>query len=61
MAHDGRDVTIRCACGWVASGPRSEVVAATREHGRRIHNMEASDDEIMAMATPRNGDGQPRG
>jgi hypothetical protein len=27
-------------------------VAATIDHGRRLHNMEASRDEVLAMAVP---------
>jgi len=40
---------LRCACGWETSGPEPELVAATQEHGRRVHNMEATRDEVLAM------------
>jgi predicted small metal-binding protein len=43
------DLRVRCACGWETSGTEDEVVAATREHGRRLHNMEPSRDEVLAM------------
>lgn len=45
-------LTVRCACGWESSGARDEVVAATIDHGRRLHNMEATRDEVLAMAVP---------
>ena len=37
-----------CACGWEITGPLDEVVDATIEHGRRIHNMEATRDQVVA-------------
>jgi hypothetical protein len=43
---------VRCGCGWEVSGPEEEVVAATSEHGLRVHNMRASREEILAMAVP---------
>jgi hypothetical protein len=43
-------LTVRCACGWETSGPESDVVAATVEHGRRLHNMVPSREEVLAMA-----------
>ena len=45
-------ITVRCACGWESSGAEDEVVAATIDHGRRLHNMEASRDDVLAMAVP---------
>ena len=46
--------TNRCACGWEFRGPRDEVVDATIDHGRRIHNMEATRGEVLAAL----GDGE---
>jgi predicted small metal-binding protein len=40
--------TNRCACGWEVSGPLDDVVDSTIEHGRRIHNMVATRDEVLA-------------
>ena len=45
-------LTVRCLCGWETSGTEDEVVAATGEHGRRLHNMDATRDEILALAVP---------
>ena len=44
----GGTATNRCACGWEVTGKLDEVVDATIEHGRRIHNMEATRDEVLA-------------
>jgi predicted small metal-binding protein len=42
-------VTNRCACGWEVTGPEEEVVAATIDHGRRIHNMVATPEQVIAV------------
>jgi hypothetical protein len=43
------EYTNRCACGWEVTGPLDDVVDATIDHGRRIHNMEATRDQIVAV------------
>lgn len=43
-------ITVRCACGWETAGSEAVVVEATREHGRRLHNMTPSREEVLAMA-----------
>ncbi len=45
---DARQFTNRCACGWEVSGPEDMVVDATIEHGRQIHNMAATRDQVLA-------------
>ena len=45
-------ITVRCACGWETSGPEDVVVERTVEHGRRLHNMAATRDQVLAMAIP---------
>ena len=54
---DTGEYTNRCECGWEVTSPLDEVVDATIEHGRRIHNMEASRDQVLAVL----GAGQPDG
>jgi len=49
-------VRVRCVCGWETAGPESSVVAATQEHGRELHNMAATREQVLAMAVPA-GDG----
>ena len=46
---DTKTLLVRCACGWETTGNEDEVVAATQEHGRRIHNMLPTRDEVLAM------------
>jgi hypothetical protein len=43
---------LRCACGWEATGTFDELVVATQEHGRRIHNMTPTPAEVEAMLLP---------
>jgi predicted small metal-binding protein len=45
------EYTNRCACGWEVSGPLDDVVDATIDHGRRIHNMEATREQVVAALT----------
>jgi hypothetical protein len=40
-------ITNRCVCGWESTGPTDEVVAATIDHGARIHNMVATRAEVL--------------
>jgi predicted small metal-binding protein len=40
----------RCGCGWEFQGSENEVVAATQEHAGRVHNMDASREDILAQA-----------
>jgi predicted small metal-binding protein len=44
----GREYTNRCACGWEVRGPEDVVVEATIDHGRRIHNMDATREQVLA-------------
>jgi predicted small metal-binding protein len=45
-----------CACGWTVEGGRDDVVDATIDHGRRIHNMEATREQVLAaLDSPSDG------
>jgi predicted GNAT family acetyltransferase len=43
-------IRVRCACGWETTGPEDDVVAEVQEHGRRVHNMPATREQVLAMA-----------
>ena len=49
-------ITVRCVCGWETTGAEDDVIVATAEHGRRLHNMTPTRDEVLAMAIAREGD-----
>ena len=48
---EATEYTNRCACGWEVTGPLDDVVDATIDHGRRIHNMEATREQVIAAVT----------
>lgn len=47
---DDRPITVRCACGWETTAPEDVAVESTAEHGRTMHNMVPTRDEVLAMA-----------
>ena len=49
-------ITVRCVCGWETTGAEADVIVATTEHGRRLHNMAPTRDEVLAMAVARTQD-----
>jgi predicted small metal-binding protein len=49
---DRSEIKVRCVCGWETRGPEDDVVVATQDHGRRVHNMEATREQVLAMAVP---------
>ena len=47
---DDDTITVRCACGWESTGLEDLVVEAAAEHGRQVHNMVPTREEVLAMA-----------
>ena len=43
-----REVT--CLCGWQCRGTEDEVVEQVIAHGRDVHGVESTRDEILAIA-----------
>ncbi len=43
---------IRCECGFETRGTEDELIPVVQKHGRDVHNMEVTRDEVMAMARP---------
>jgi predicted small metal-binding protein len=43
---------VTCVCGWRVRGAKEEVIKAVQEHGRSVHGLETSEDEVMALAVP---------
>lgn len=46
---DDDTITVRCACGWEKTGAEDAIVEAAVEHGRRMHNMIPTREEVLAM------------
>ena len=51
-APDVRLLVVRCECGFEVRGPEDEIVPVVQKHGRELHNMEASREQVLAMARP---------
>lgn len=49
MTGTGR-FELTCACGWRVEGTEDEVVAATQEHAKNLHNMEATREGVLERA-----------
>jgi len=45
-------LVVRCECGFEARGEADELVPVVQRHGREAHNMEATREQVLAMATP---------
>jgi hypothetical protein len=43
-------IRTRCACGWESTGSLEVVVAATIDHGRRVHNMLGTREQVLEQA-----------
>lgn len=41
---------VTCLCGWQVRGTLDEVVEGVIRHGRDVHGIESSRDEILALA-----------
>jgi predicted GNAT family acetyltransferase len=39
-----------CVCGWETKGSEDEVVAATLDHGLRVHNMAGTREQVLERA-----------
>ncbi len=43
---------VTCQCGWRTHGTQDEVVKTVRDHGRTTHQMEITQEQVMALAVP---------
>ena len=41
---------VTCLCGWQCRGTADEVVEQVIAHGREVHGVESTRDEILAIA-----------
>jgi hypothetical protein len=46
------ELEVTCDCGWSFRGPEEKVIEATREHARRVHELEITDEQARAAALP---------
>jgi len=43
---------IVCDCGWSARGTDDEIVAAAQQHGREVHDLIPTREQVLASAKP---------
>ena len=41
---------VTCQCGWRVRGVKEEVIKAVQEHGRSVHGLETTEEEVMTLA-----------
>jgi len=46
---------VTCACGQRWRGTETELIAVVRQHGLDVHNMQATDEQVLAMAVDADG------
>jgi predicted small metal-binding protein len=46
------ELIVRCECGFEARGQQAEVIGAVQQHGHEAHNMDATPEQVLAMARP---------
>jgi predicted small metal-binding protein len=47
------ELVVRCQCGgFEVRGSEAEIIPAIHQHGRDVHNMEVTDEQVLAMAIP---------
>lgn len=51
------ELLVECDCGWTCRGDEDHVVAACTEHGREVHGMELTREQVLAVAQPVRADG----
>jgi predicted small metal-binding protein len=50
-SHSG-ELVVTCECGFEARGQETELVPIMQKHGREVHNMDATPEQVLAMARP---------
>ena len=46
------DKVIECDCGWTFRGSEDEVIEAAIQHGREVHRLELTREQVLAAAKP---------
>jgi predicted small metal-binding protein len=46
------ELVVKCDCGFEVRGEEEELVPKVQQHGREVHNMEVTRDQVLAMAQP---------
>ena len=46
------ELVVRCDCGFEARGTEQELIPIVQQHGRNVHNMEVTREQVLAMCRP---------
>ncbi len=46
------NLIVRCDCGFEVRGPEEKIIPAVQKHGQEAHNMQATPEQVLAMARP---------
>jgi len=46
------EMIVTCVCGLEMRGTAEQLVPLVRQHGLDVHNMNVTDEQVLAMATP---------
>jgi predicted small metal-binding protein len=46
------ELQIECDCGWTCRGTEDELLIECAEHGREVHGMQLTREQILAVARP---------
>jgi predicted small metal-binding protein len=46
------ELIVTCACGFEARGVPAELIPLVQRHGREVHNMAATAEDVLALARP---------
>ena len=49
---EGQELIVRCECGFEARGTLDDLLPVVQKHGRDVHNMQATREQVQAMARP---------
>ena len=43
---------VKCECGWSAKGTEAELIPLVQQHGREVHGMEVTPNQVLAQLEP---------
>jgi predicted small metal-binding protein len=46
------ELVVRCECGFEARGQEADLVPVVIKHGRDVHNMEGTREQVLERAKP---------
>ncbi|HEX9123984.1 MAG TPA: DUF1059 domain-containing protein [Actinomycetota bacterium] len=43
---------VTCECGFTAKGTREELIPVVQQHGKEVHGMDVTPDQVVAQLKP---------